>query len=321
MSAEKGKRIFEILRSRSFRLIVLVAFFAAFFAHARFLLFVAIGVAIFASALRHFSWGKKVLDVLIFIALLALVVQLLAYKQSADVRKFFADNSPVRLEEVPDGTYAGEALGANGNISVRVEIKNHRFENLEILSHREPVFIFDEAIKNLPSLKSTELSDYYPLAFRGWISVDGLRSAIEKAILSKHPEFPKLPKWASFIFKLTAHRPDKIALNAFFVLFIVFLGFDYALGPVLFPSTGQSLSCYNCQACVGVCPIKDVNGLPFPITLVTEARLGRFDVVKELAKFCVACGKCAGKCPVGNSAPSIAAAAVIAAKRKKAVNE
>lgn len=321
MSAKKGKKIFEILRSRSFRLIVLVAFFAAFFAHARFLLFVAIGIAIFASAVRHFRWGKKVLDIIIFIALLALVVQLLAYKHSKDVREFLTDNSPVKLEEVPDGIYTGEALGANGNILVCVEVKNHKFKNLEILSHREPIFIFDEVIKNLPNLNSTDLSEYYPLAFRSWISVNGLQRAIERAILSKHPEFPKLPKWASFIFKLTAHKPDKIALNAFFVLFIVFLGFDYALGPVLFAGTGQSLSCYNCQACVGVCPIKDVNGLPFPITLVTEARLGRFDVVKELAKYCVACGRCAGKCPVGNSAPSIAAAAVIAARKKKAVNE
>ena len=230
-------------------------------------------------------------------------------------------NSPVKLEEVPDGTYAGEAWGANGNIKVRVDVKNHRFANLEILSHSEPIFIFDEVIKNLPKLLSTDLSDFYPLAFRGWISVDGLEHAIENAILSKNPEFPKLPQWASIIFQMTSHRPDKIAINAFFVLFIVFLAFDYALGPVLFPGTGQSLSCYNCQACVGVCPIKEVNGMPFPITMVTEARLGRFEIVKELAKYCVACGKCAGKCPVGNSAPHIAAASIIIARKKKAVNE
>ncbi|HDH96900.1 MAG TPA: hypothetical protein ENF73_04130 [Proteobacteria bacterium] len=313
-----SRKFAETLRSRPFRLIVLVLFFAAFFAHARLLFLLALGLAIFASAVRHFSWGRRVLDILVFMALAAIAVQLLAYRHAVKVRNFVESMSPVSLEEVPDGAYVGEAWGANGPISVRVVVKDHRFERLDLLSYREQVYAFDDVIAHLRELKNTDLSEFYPFAFRGWIAVAGLQRAIENAILTQHPRYPKPPRWVAAVYRLASHRPDKIAFNALFVLFIVFLAFDYSLGPVLFEGTGQSLNCYNCQACVGVCPVKQVGEYAFPITLVVEARLGRFDRVRELAKYCVACGRCAGKCPVGNSAPSIAAACVIISKKRKA---
>jgi len=320
MKNTRSRKLKELLRSRPFRLVVLVLFFAAFFAHARLILLLALALAIFASALRHFSWGKRVLDILIFLALAAIVVQLLAYRHAVNTRKFVNSHSPVSLKDVPDGTYTGEAWGANGPIKVSFDVKGHKFTRLDVLSHREQVYAFDEVFKNLHELKSTDLSELRPFAFRGWVSVGGLQKAIENAILTRHPKFPRLPRWVGAVYSVASHRPDKIAVNALFVLFIVFLGFDYSLGPILFEGTGQSLNCYNCQACVGVCPVKQVGDYAFPITLVTEARLGRFETVKELAKYCVACGRCAGKCPVGNSAPSIAAACVIICKEREAAN-
>ena len=68
--------------------------------------------------------------------------------------------------------------------------------------------------------------------------------------------------------------------------------------------------CYNCQTCVGACPVKMVEGAPYPMTMVLETRLGNYPRVVELARYCVGCGRCAGKCPAGISAPRLAAAAV-----------
>ena len=307
----------ETLRSRPFRLVAIVLFFAAFFAHARLVLLLALGIAIFASAIRHFSWGKRVMDILVIMALAAIAVQLLAYRHALKIKRFLDEHSPVPLSEVPDGTYEGEAWGANGIIKVRVSVEDHRLKSIDVLEHREQIYAFDDIVRGIGKLESTDLSGLRPLIFKSDKTTRGLERAIEYALLSARPDFPKLPGWAAAVYGIASHRPDKIAANALFVLFIVFLAFDYALGPVLFPGTGQSLNCYNCQACVGVCPVKQVGDMPFPITIVTEARLGRFEVVKELAKYCVACGRCAGKCPVGNSAPSVAAACVIALRKRK----
>jgi len=88
------------------------------------------------------------------------------------------------------------------------------------------------------------------------------------------------------------------------------------LQPALVSGTGQALNCYNCQTCVGVCPVKIVDGEPYPMTMILATRLGDYEKVKRLAKYCVACSRCAGKCPVGDSGPSIAAAAISYMRRK-----
>ena len=120
----------------------------------------------------------------------------------------------------------------------------------------------------------------------------------------------------------TLDPPDKFRLdmttwNALAILFCIVLVFDYTLQPVLVKGTGQALNCYNCQTCVGVCPVKIVDGEPYPMTMILAARLGDYEKVKYLSKFCVACSRCAGKCPVGDSGPSIAAAANTYLKKEK----
>jgi Fe-S oxidoreductase len=103
------------------------------------------------------------------------------------------------------------------------------------------------------------------------------------------------------------------------IVFIVFLLFDYSLQSILKKDTGQSLVCYNCQTCVGACPVKMVEGLPYPMTMVLETRLGNYTRVVELAHYCVGCGRCAGKCPAGISAPRLAAAAVSLVAHEKRI--
>ena len=112
--------------------------------------------------------------------------------------------------------------------------------------------------------------------------------------------------------------------NALAILFCIVLVFDYTMQPVLVKGTGQALNCYNCQTCVGVCPVKIIDGEPYPMTMILAARLGDYEKAKYLSKFCVACSRCAGKCPVGDSRPSIAAQAnahfIRENQRKKALS-
>ena len=119
-------------------------------------------------------------------------------------------------------------------------------------------------------------------------------------------------------------RLDLPTFNALAILFCIVLVFDYTMQPVLVKGTGQALNCYNCQTCVGVCPVKIIDGEPYPMTMILAARLGDYEKAKYLSKFCVACSRCAGKCPVGDSRPSIAAQAnahfIRENQRKKALS-
>ena len=70
--------------------------------------------------------------------------------------------------------------------------------------------------------------------------------------------------------------------------------------------------------------MKEAEGVQFPMGLVLLTRLGEYERVTELSKYCVGCGRCAAKCPIGNSGPLVISAAYQACtemKRKKALVE
>ena len=77
----------------------------------------------------------------------------------------------------------------------------------------------------------------------------------------------------------------------------------------------------DCQTCVGTCPVKRAEGRLFPMEMVLRARLGDYDTVMSLSKYCVGCARCAAKCPAGISAPSVASAVAAYLRRQKKKTE
>ena len=296
--------------TRGLRLAILLSTLALIYPRARIyaLLCLVIFLLVYGFFTRR-SGGWRYVLLLTLLGAAGLGCLIYANHDRAKVEQYLDLHRPLDLSLVPDGFYEGEGPGNNGLIRTRLTIADGKLMGLEVLRNRDAVYAFDDVVPHLIGKAKLDTRDLAGFIFRNERSLSGLQASMENAVLPAIFDAPQEGRLSKTVFWLTSNQGGKITFNSLAVLFIVLLAFDFFLGPTLRPGLGQALNCYNCQACVGVCPVKMVAGDPFPMIMVLEARLGNIEHVAQLAKYCVGCGKCAAKCPVGNSGPSIASSA------------
>ncbi|MDP8256290.1 MAG: 4Fe-4S dicluster domain-containing protein [Candidatus Alcyoniella australis] len=314
MNHERLRRLI----SRPYRLTAFAALLALAFVPGRLYILLALAVMIAAVGLRDRKRGGMALVwPLLGVLGVALLVQINARGDARSMAQFYEQNTPVNLTTVPDGEYFGEAAALNGPLQLELRVERGAIADVTLTRNQETAYAFDDLLAQVRGMTSTDLSGMAGFVFRNQRDTAAFQHALEDALLAGREDRPKLSPISRAAFFVSENRAGRITFNALAILFIVLLLFDFVLQPALVPGTGQSLTCYNCQACVGVCPIKMVGSDPFPMVMVLEARTGNYQHVAELAKYCVGCGKCAAKCPVGNSGPSVAAASVLQDRQRR----
>lgn len=303
---------------RPWRLVIFAILLAIVFVYGRLILFSVLGILFLIAAIRvYFEQRKSYFGVLSLAILIALILGIYYIVDYKHVSKYIADHSPLNPEIVLDGTYQGEAEGLRGPIKVQVTVSDGKIQKIDVLQHQEMVAVFDSLDDQIIAQNSLS-GEIKPATIHGSIeATQGYLAAVNNALWQGVPDKPEFSRVTKILNYFAKFRLDLPTFNALAILFAILLVFDYTIQSTLVPGTGQALNCYNCQTCVGVCPVKIVDGEPYPMTMILAARLGNYEKVKYLAKFCVACSRCAGKCPVGDSGPSIAAAAISFVKKEE----
>ena len=311
------KLAIEKIYERPWRLAILMIIAALAFVSGRMILFALLGLLLFIAAIKTYIVHKKSYLMIIIPAILIFLILGIYYLvEYGRVASYIKDNYPFNLELVDDGIFEGVGQGLRGPIKVQVAIDDARIKDIQIVEHQEMI----NALKGLPEqiIAANKLDVMLvPPTIHGTIeTTEGFREAVTNAVFSGIHDRPEFNIVTKVINKFSQFRFGMTTWNTLAILFCIILVFDYTLQPSLVRGTGQALNCYNCQTCVGVCPVKIVDGEPYPMNMILAARLGDYEKVKKFAKYCVACSRCAGKCPVGDSGPSIAAAAISYSRKK-----
>ncbi|MDY6855787.1 MAG: 4Fe-4S dicluster domain-containing protein [Thermodesulfobacteriota bacterium] len=312
--------------SRGFRLALLTILAAVIFPGARFILLFVLFLTLLTKS--YLSWRKEKRPYFFYLVFLLICIFMGYFYSANDIKKaneYRLTHKPIGeiMEEVADGRYEGKGEGYRGPIQVSVWVQDHRIKDIELLYYRDLAAVKATTIARLQQeILSDGVLDNItiePDLLRGAVyTSNGFISAIQDALIKGIKDYPKATLFSrAFVNIIIGAPPDRFAINAIAIIFAVFLVLDYTVQSVLVRDTGQTLTCYNCATCVGVCPIKEAEGFQIPMDLVLAARLGDYDTVERLSKYCVGCGRCAAKCPAGNSGPGIISAAFRAKKRLK----
>ncbi len=277
-------------------------------------------VFLIIAAIGAFKKNRLFLASLAALCSAGIILHVFSLVDASRVRSYMDDHTPPDPASAVDGIHKGTGQGPRGATEVFVTVQAGKILNITIGNYLDAASIDREAIDSVRQIILARNSlDLNPDLIDRTPAIRGFYDAVSNALWIADPGFPGMHPLARLTYFFTSHHFSRFTFNALAIVFIVFLLFDYSLQSILRKDTGQSLVCYNCQTCVGACPVKMVEGVPYPMTMVLETRLGNYRRVAELARYCVGCSRCAGKCPAGISAPRLAAAAVSLAGREKRI--
>ena len=342
---------FAAKASRPWRLAVITFLISLIFPGTRFYLlaviFIVAAVKAVQCGIRRGKWSYAIaLSVALIIAGdLYAIAAAEAYKV-AKYRRSLGESVPLNLD---GGIYEGVADGARGPVHVKIVVGSGEEPGeprqlkgiyappdlqretgsiggnaLNELNRRYAAF--SQRLKDLNAEISKRRLDHaidsIDAITGATLTSRAYKKAVKTAIEKAQKDAVKMSAFSAATYFFLKNEISKISLNTLAIIFILVVFLDNTLQGILVRGTGQSVSCMNCQTCVGACPVKrvEVGGktYAFPMDMVLYTRLGDYYTVRELARFCVGCARCTGKCPIGISAPSVASAAIRFLRERKA---